>query len=69
MVAQQRLLLRYLPDFYQLRNRVKAFVETGDYSMHGNVTFGAGCPSPPFLLECLTSPTWFEELSSPTQEL
>ncbi|AII06511.1 D-ribose pyranase [Rhodococcus wratislaviensis] len=54
--------LRYLPEFYNLRDRVKVFVQTGDYSVHGNVVLVAGYPSPPIPLNWLTSPTWFEDL-------
>lgn len=56
--------LPYLPDFYHLRDRVKVFVQTGDYAVHANVILVAGYPSPPIPLRWLTSPTWFQELSS-----
>ena len=55
--------LRYLPEFYQLRDRVKVFVQTGDYSVHANTILVAGYPSPPIPLKWLTSPTWFQDLS------
>jgi D-ribose pyranase len=55
--------LPYLPDFYHLRDRVKVFVQTGDYSVHGNVFLVAGYPSPPIPMGWLTSATWFQELS------
>ena len=55
--------LRYLPEFYQLRDRVKVFVQTGDYSVHANTILVAGYPSPPIPLKWLTSPTWLLELS------
>ncbi len=41
---------------------MKVFVQTGDYSVHGNVVLVAGYPSPPIPLNWLTSPTWFEDL-------
>jgi D-ribose pyranase len=54
--------MRYLPEFYELRNRVKVFIQTGDYSVHGNVVLVAGYPSPPIPLRWLASPTWFQDL-------
>lgn len=54
--------LRYLPEFYDLRNRCKVFIQTGDYGVHSNVILVAGYPSPPIPVEWLTSPTWFEDL-------
>jgi D-ribose pyranase len=54
--------LRYLPDFYRLRDRAKVFIQTGDYAVHGNVVLVAGYPSPPIPLAWLTSSTWFAEL-------
>lgn len=56
--------MRYLPDFYRLRNRVKAVVQTGDYAVHGNVVLVAGYPSPAIPIEWLTSDTWLEEFDS-----
>ena len=40
--------MRYLPEFYQLRDRVKAVVQTGDYGVHSNVVLVAGYPSPSY---------------------
>ena len=54
--------MRYLPEFYELRDRAKVFIQTGDYAVHGNVVLVAGYPSPPIPLDWLTSPTWFQEL-------
>jgi D-ribose pyranase len=54
--------IRYLPEFYELRDRAKVFIQTGDYAVHGNVVLVAGYPSPPIPLTWLTSPTWFDEL-------
>lgn len=54
--------LRYLPEFYDLRDRCKVFIQTGDYGVHSNVILVAGYPSPPIPVEWLTSPTWFEDL-------
>jgi D-ribose pyranase len=56
----------YLPDFYELRDRVKIFVQTGDHAVHGNVVLVAGYPSPPIPLHWLTSSKWFSDLQSPT---
>lgn len=55
--------MRYLPEFYQLRDRVKVFVQTGDYGVHGNVVLVAGYPSPAIPLDWLTSPTWLADLA------
>jgi D-ribose pyranase len=56
--------MRYLPEFYQLRNRVKVVVQTGDYAVHANVVLVAGYPSPAIPLEWLTSPTWLADLAT-----
>ncbi|MFI7067488.1 RbsD/FucU domain-containing protein [Kribbella sp. NPDC050124] len=56
--------LRYLPDFYELRDRVKVFVQTGDYAVHGSVVLVAGYPSPAIPLEWLTSPIWLQNLAA-----
>jgi D-ribose pyranase len=55
--------MRYLPEFYALRDRVKVFVQTGDYAVHGNVVLVAGYPSPAIPLEWLTSKTWLTDLA------
>lgn len=55
--------MRYLPDFYQLRDRVKAVVQTGDYAVHANVVLIAGYPSPAIPLEWLRSSAWFDALT------
>lgn len=55
--------MRYLPDFYALRDRVKVFVQTGDHAVHGNVVLVAGYPSPAIPLEWLTSTTWLADLA------
>lgn len=54
--------MRYLPDFYHLRNRAKVFVQTGDYAVHANVVLVAGYPSPAIPLDWLTSSRWFSQL-------
>jgi D-ribose pyranase len=51
--------MRYLPDYYLLRDRVKVFVQTGDYAVHGSVILVAGYPSPVIPLKWLTSSDWF----------
>ncbi|GAB3059346.1 hypothetical protein GCM10027053_21590 [Intrasporangium mesophilum] len=56
--------LTYVPDFYELRDRVKAVIQTGEYAVHGNVVLVAGYPSPPIPLEWLTSSTWFRSLGN-----
>jgi D-ribose pyranase len=54
--------MRYLPDFYKLRDRAKAVVQTGDYRVHANVILVAGYPSPPIPVHWLTSSRWFDEV-------
>ncbi|WP_020170089.1 RbsD/FucU domain-containing protein [Gordonia polyisoprenivorans] len=51
----------YVPQFYQLRDRVKAVIQTGDYAVHGNVILVAGYPSPPIPMNWLTSSQWFDD--------
>lgn len=58
----------YLPDFYKLRDRVKVFVQTGDYAVHGNVILIAGYPSPPIPMEWLVSSNWFSSLSRDAEQ-
>lgn len=53
----------YIPDMYQLRDRAKVFVQTGDYSVHGNVILIAGYPSPAIPLSWLTSSQWMGALT------
>ncbi|MDA2893285.1 D-ribose pyranase [Mycolicibacterium sp. BiH015] len=60
--------MRYLPDFYRLRDRVKVFIQTGDYSVHANIVLVAGYPSPPIPLNWLTSSTWLDELADKSAE-
>ena len=57
--------LRYLPDFYRLRDRVKLFVHTGDYHVHANVVLVGGYPSPDIPLQWLVSDDWRTELFGP----
>lgn len=52
----------YFPDFYLLRDRVKVFVQTGDYSVGANCFLVGGYPSPNIPLDWLKSSDWFEEL-------
>jgi D-ribose pyranase len=59
--------MRYLPDFYRLRDRVKAFIQTGDYGVHANVVLVAGYPSPVIPVEWLTSPDWLDRLDAPQE--
>lgn len=62
--------MRYLPEFYRLRDRTKVFIQTGDYAVHANVVLVAGYPSPPIPLHWLTSSTWLDELAeNPAEEL
>jgi D-ribose pyranase len=56
--------MRYLPEFYRLRDRVKVFIQTGDYTVHGNVILVAGYPSPAIPVEWLTSATWLADLAA-----
>jgi D-ribose pyranase len=52
----------YLPDMYLLRDRCRAFVQTGDYSVHGNVVLVGGYPSPAIPVDWLTSSQWWQDL-------
>lgn len=52
----------YLPDMYELRDRCKVFVQTGDYTVHANVIIVAGFPSPKIPMEWLISSRWFNSL-------
>lgn len=52
----------YLPDLYQLRDRCKAFVQTGDYGLLANVILVGGYPSPNIRLDWLKSQDWYFEL-------
>ena len=38
-------LVRYIPELYDLRNKCKAMVQTGDYGLQGNAILVAGYPS------------------------
>ena len=35
----------YIPDYYELRDRCKAVVQTGDYGVHAQAILVAGYPS------------------------
>ncbi len=37
--------INYIPDFYQVRDKCKAVIQTGDYSVHANAILVAGYPS------------------------
>lgn len=54
--------LRYLPEFYDLRDRCKAFIQTGDYGVHSNVILIAGYPSPVIPVEWMANPNWLDDL-------
>jgi D-ribose pyranase len=36
----------YIPDYYDLRDRCKLFVQTGDYGVHRQAILIGGYPSP-----------------------
>lgn len=36
----------YIPDYYDLRNRAKVFIQTGDYGVHRQAVLVGGYPSP-----------------------
>ena len=54
--------LRYLPEFYDLRDRCKVFIQTGDYGVHSNVILVAGYPSPPIPVNWMTDPEWLQKI-------
>lgn len=37
--------MRYIPDYYQMRDRCKAVIQTGDYGVHAQAILVAGYPS------------------------
>ncbi len=37
--------MHYIPEYYQMRDRCKAVVQTGDYGIHGQAILIAGYPS------------------------
>ena len=43
--AENVLMVRYIPELYDLRNTCKAMVQTGDYGLQGNAILVAGYPS------------------------
>ena len=46
--------MHYVPEYYQLRNRCKAVVQTGDYGIHAQAILVAGYPSADIPFEVLT---------------
>lgn len=38
-------LIKYIPELYEMRNKCKAMVQTGDYGLQGNAILVAGYPS------------------------
>jgi len=45
--------VNYIPDFYDLRDECKLFVQTGDYKVHANVIVVGGYPSADIPIELL----------------
>lgn len=45
--------IRYKPDYYMLRDRCKAVIQTGDYGVHAQAVLIAGYSSAPIALERL----------------
>lgn len=60
--------LRYLPEFYDLRDRVKAFIQTGDYGVHSNIIIIAGYPSPVIPVEWMVNPNWLDDIRKKQSE-
>lgn len=52
----------YFPDWYEIRNRVKVFVQTGDYGLAASAILVAGYPSPNIPLDWLRSDEWYQDL-------
>ena len=38
-------LIKYIPELYEMRNKCKAMIQTGDYGLQGNAILVAGYPS------------------------
>lgn len=51
----------YIPAWYELRNRVKVFVQTGDYGLAASTILVSGYPSPNIPVEWLKSSAWYAE--------
>ena len=49
----------YIPDYYELRDRCKAVIQTGDYGIHAQAILIAGYPSDDIPMDWLKK--WFEE--------
>ena len=46
-------VMHYIPEYYQMRDRCKAVVQTGDYSIHAQAILIAGYPSADIPMEWL----------------
>lgn len=46
-------VMNYIPEYYQMRDRCKAAIQTGEYSIHGQAILIAGYPSANIPLEWL----------------
>ena len=46
-------VMHYIPEYYQMRDRCKAVVQTGDYGIHGQAILIAGYPSADIPMEWL----------------
>lgn len=46
-------VMNYIPDYYQMRDRCKAVVQTGDYGIHAQAILIAGYPSANIPMEWL----------------
>ena len=46
-------VMHYLPEYYQMRDRCKAVVQTGDYGVHAQAILIAGYPSDDIPMEWL----------------
>ena len=45
--------MNYIPDYYQMRDRCKAVIQTGDYGVHAQAILIAGYPSADIPMEWL----------------
>lgn len=55
-------VIDYFPAWYELRNRVKVFVQTGDYGLAASTILVAGFPSTNIPVDWLQSDDWYTEL-------
>lgn len=54
LIGQENIhVMHYIPEYYQMRDRCKAVIQTGDYGIHGQAILIAGYPSENIPIEWL----------------